>query len=616
MPLPLSVVNPVAFDVNGLSTDSSRTFRIAVLSEGFLPGEMKDFRDAVFDIVKELNATQPFRRRRDRIHIVRIECTSLASATQLRRLTNPPAGYINKTPFDVRFRTTVARGMSGNRDAVHAVVRATPGVPPVSAMVVLVNNTEHGGEADGDVAWMTLDDTAPTFVHELGHAGFGLADEYEYQTATAGEAPRTYSGGEPVAPNITTQQTRATIPWRAFFKPTGVAIPTTSGPCQFDHPVVSGTPSGAIGLFEGGSGHACGVFRPSATCKMREHGDFCAVCEHTIFQRLSGALLSARAPFIVSALPWTHVAPVPPTLKDPDIFDIAAYDLKTGLFAIYFGNEFEGNITPAGTPRAPTTLDPGFTTVAAFSAGLEQFVYLENVFTRRQMIFRIDRQGMLLPGNPALITQFERPPQPVPPFGFSHMLPLSLGGQALLLHYDRITGALDLEIFNPLTRMPVPVASTAAGSMPAWRASLSSLTSIVVNGVPHVVGLNATTRQIVFARVELATATSAQLKEVLVLNGVVLPFQTHLLGFEFRNMPMLFTYETLGGTGSLYEVRANLSGLDQIYGWTLTPGAAALFDVGLPAFGFMPPVDLGGGTVGRLWFYNAGLRRFAAYTFH
>jgi hypothetical protein len=27
-------------------------------------------------------------------------------------------------------------------------------------------------------------------------------------------------------------------------------------------------------------------------------------------------------------------------------------------------------------------------------------------------------------------------------------------------------------------------------------------------------------------------------------------------------------------------------------------------------------VALGGGAVGRLWFYNAGLRRFTAYTFH
>lgn len=622
MPLPLSVVAPVAFDVNGLATDSFRTYRIAILSEGFQPAEMPIFRKAVFDVVKEINATQPFRRRRDRIHIVRIDCTSLASGTVLTPLNNPPASYINKTPFDVRFRTTIARGMEGNRQAVRNVVRSIPGLPPMNATLVIVNNSSFGGEADGDAAWVTLDDTAPTFVHELGHAGFGLGDEYEIDSGSAGELPRTYSGAEPVWPNTTIQQTRATIPWRGFFTPATVAIPTTTGPCKFDHPVVSGTPSDAVGLFEGAAHHACGIFRPAVTCKMREDADFCPVCEHTVFTRLSGTIVDARPPLTVAALPWTHTASIPPTLATPDAFDIGAYNTQTGLFALYFGDDFVQVSSNVGKPRAPTQLDPGFTTLACFSVGNEQFVYLDSVFTRRQMIFRVDRQGIAIPGNPALITEFELPAQPTPPLGFSHMLPLSFGGQAFLLHYDRVTGGVDLEVFNPLTRTPAPLASTVAGTMPAWRPLMSTLTSVTVNGVPHVVGLDATNRRVVFARVNFTSLTTAVLKDVLVLNGVVLPFQTHALGFEFRNMPMLLTYETLGGTGSIYEVRANLSGLDHIYGWTLAHGAGAFFDVGLPAFGFIPPFDqlvsppapFAGGAVGKLWFYNSGLKRFTVYT--
>lgn len=620
MPLPLSVVAPVAFDVNGLSTDASRTYRIAVLSEGFLPSEMPIFRNAVIKVVKEFNATQPFKRRRDRVHIVRIECTSLASATVLSQRNPAPANYVDKTPFDVRFALNLDRGMTGSRQAVRDVLRAIPGLPPVNATLVIVNNSEEGGQADGDAAWMTLFDLAPTFVHELGHAGFGLADEYEYR-ASKSEPVRTYSGSEPVAPNVTTMNVREKIPWRSFLNPPTIAIPTTFGPCRFDHPILDGTPSDAVGLFEGATQHPCGIFRPAATCKMREPGDFCPVCEHTIFQRLSGALLDSRPPLTMSALPWTHVAPVPPTLAAPDIFNIAAYDTKTGLFALYFANEFDGSVSPAGKPRAPTQLDPGFTTLAAFSAGLDQFVYLDSVFTHRQMIFKIDRQGMLVQGNPALITQFEKPAQLVPPPGFSHMLPLTLGGQAFLLHYDRVSGNVELELFNPLTGTPVPLASTTAGSMPAWRPLMSTLTSVVVKGIPHVVGIDATNRQVAFARVELTSAPSARLQDVLVLNGVVLPFQTHALGFEFRNIPMLLTYEALGGTASIYEIRANLTGLDHIFGWTLTPGASTFFDVGLPAFGFVlpfdssltPPAPIAGDAVGRLWFYNSGLRRFTAY---
>jgi hypothetical protein len=625
MPLPLSVVAPVAFDVNGLGTDSFRTFRIAILSEGFLPSEMPAFRTAVADIVKEINATQPFKRRRNRLHIVRIECTSLVSATTLTPLAPPPAGYLGSTPFDVVFNPIIRRELSGSTAAVRAVVRAIPGLPRINALLALVNNRASAGTAPEDVAWLTLADPAPTFVHELGHAGFGLDDEYEIHTGAPGELPATFSGSEPVAPNVTKQDTRVTIPWTGFFRPSTVSIPTTTGPCRFNHPIVAGTPSDAVGLFEGAAQHACGVFRPSVTCKMREPGDFCAICEHTILGRLSGAVLSGRDPFIVrGVLPWTHTAPVPPTLSDPDRFDIGAYNTKTGLFAMYFANEFEGNISPAGVPRALTQLDAGFTTVAAFSAGNEQFVYADSAFTHARAIFQIDRQNMVVPGNPALIARFTTPPQPAPPFGFSHMLPIGVGGQTFLLHYDRITGDVELEVFNPLTRTPAPLASTKAGSLGSFRKFLSTLTSVTVNGIPHLVGIDATNRVVVFARLEL-TAFAVQLKEVLVLNGVILPFQTHALGFELHNMPIVLTYDAPGGSASLYEVRTNLSGLDHIVGWPAGPGASAFFDVGLPAFGFMPPFNQGStppvpsggvGKVGRLWFYNAGWQRFTTFSFH
>lgn len=615
MPLPLAIVRPVLFHMHGLPQNTRRTYRIAILSEGFLPGEMAAFRIASLKVMSELLSTQPFKRQRDRIYIGRVDCTSLASAQVLRRLTSPPAGYASQTPFNVTFRLTLARGMTGDRAALRTVLAAVPGLPPLSVALVIVNNDASGGEADGDAAWLTLNDVGPTFVHELGHAGFGLADEYEYQSGFAGELPRVYSGSEPVYPNVTKERDRATVPWRGFFKPANVAIPTTTGPCKFNHKVVNGTPSDAVGLFEGANQHACDVFRPAATCKMREPGDFCPVCEQAIFGRLAGTFLDARPPFVVPAEPWTHMAPFPTALATPETFDLAAYNAQTGFFAIYFANEFDGSITPAGKPRGRTQLDPGFTTMACFNAGLEQFVYVDNLFTDRRMIFRFDRQGMLFPGNPSLVTRFAKPAGIVR--GFSHTLPLTMAGQTVLLHYDRVTGGLELELFDPIAQAPVALASTAAGSMQPWHSLLSTLTSITIGGIPHVVGLDATNRKVVFARISLAPGGAASLTDTFVSQGFVLPFQTHAIGFEFHSMPMLFTYSSLGGTASIYEIRPDQSGMEHLYSWTLAPGASALFDVGLPAFGFMPPVDTPliplRNSFGRLWTYNGGLRRFTTY---
>jgi hypothetical protein len=222
---------------------------------------------------------------------------------------------------------------------------------------------------------------------------------------------------------------------------------------------------------------------------------------------------------------------------------------------------------------------------------------------------------MLLPGNPSLATQFAKPAGLVR--GFSHTLPVTAAGVTLLLHYDRVTGGVEVELFDPTSRNPVPLASTAAGSMPAWHPFLSTLTSIPIGGFPHVVGLDATNRKVVFARLGLTSGGAATLTDTFVSQGFVLPFQTHAIGFEFHTMPMLFTYSSLGGSASVYEVRGDQSGMDHLYGWTLAPGASAIFDVGLPAFGFMPPVDSPNKPLsesfGRLWTYNGGLRRFTAY---
>ena len=203
--------------------------------------------------------------------------------------------------------------------------------------------------------------------------------------------------------------------------------------------------------------------------------------------------------------------------------------------------------------------------------------------------------------------------------GFSHVVPLQLPGAASLLHYDRTSGALELELVDPITGAPQTAASTAANTLKAWHPLLSALTPVTLGGIPHVVGVDAAARKVIVARAELPALPRLGVQEPAIVlkdtfispDGFLMPMQTHALGFTHHKHPKLLTYSTHDGGARVYEIRGDGSGMDFVYGWALAPGASALFDVGLPALGLIPPTSRL--TVDHLWFYNAGLRRFTVF---
>jgi hypothetical protein len=615
MPLPLAVVAPVVFNLLGLPGNRQRTYRIAILSEGFLPGEMSAFRIAAQQVLRELLLTQPFRRQRDRILIVGVQCTSLASSQLLSRTGPRARRHFNVTPFDVGF---VGSGteMIGDEVAVDTVLASISGLPPIDARLVIANNDEPGGTSGGNTVFMTKSDSvADTFLHELGHSGFGLGDEYD-------EPGGTYTGAEPGNANLTIQTASTRIPWRALFKPATVTIPSTFPvpPVPPDTRIVhrrkSDVPADAVGLFEGGGRRSLDIFRPAEKCKMRvPSDDFCVVCEQVIFERLAGGILDARQPLVFATEEFTHVAALPLSPAAPSRFDLVAYNSKTGKLAAYETQEFF-SLSPAATIRVATSVAPGFLSMTTFVSGNNQFVYLDNFFTDQRTIVRIPRgidQRVI-----GFDTVFERaavlPAIPPALSGFSHVVPLQLPGAAALLHYDRISGALELEFFDPITASPQTIASTAANTLQPWHPLLSSLTPVTLNGLPHVIGIDASARKVFLAAAGLQPGgaqpaiflTDTFASEA----GFLLPLQTHALGFLHQSRPKLLTYSSHDGGGCVYEIRTDGSGMDFVYGWTLTPGASALADVGLPAFGLIgDPASPGN----QLWFYNTGLQRFTVF---
>ena len=123
---------------------------------------------------------------------------------------------------------------------------------------------------------MTTDDAkksgaaiAQTLAHELGHAVFGLADEYEYGSCFVPAV-------EPDQANVTISQTDAK--WQGLIDRGQVGRPVPGGWC---------CPAGR------------GIFRPTANCRMRElEQPFCRVCR----TRISHAM-AERTSMIKSATP-------------------------------------------------------------------------------------------------------------------------------------------------------------------------------------------------------------------------------------------------------------------------------------------------------------------------
>ena len=148
--------------------------------------------------------------------------------------------------------------------------------PDDDISIVLVNDGGHGGCAFGGLTYFTLTSSfADIVVHELGHAAFGLADEYRY------DGEDTYTGPEPGAANITASTDRTTLKWRDLVLP-ATAIPTQNQApncgAEADLPDRN-VDADLVGTFESAASRRCGIFRPQHVCRMRESDQqFCSVC--------------------------------------------------------------------------------------------------------------------------------------------------------------------------------------------------------------------------------------------------------------------------------------------------------------------------------------------------
>ena len=266
----------ISFSTLFESGPTSEKYNIVIMGDGFTSSEQNAYNRKVLQLCSKLFNTHPFSSMKCAINFYRMNIASIDSGVDKPGSCGDDAGSgttVNKrTPLDATYcwNGGPQRCVFGSRDMVRSYLNDhTPLALGARNVVVyvLVNDTEHGGCASGGMTFGSIGSGFEnTFIHELGHAMFNLADEYDY----GNEGP--FTGSEPARVNITAQQRN--IKWSDLILGT-TNLPT--GTCIND--VEDSNGSEIVGIFEGANYHDCGIYRPQFNCKMRQSQQpFCSVC--------------------------------------------------------------------------------------------------------------------------------------------------------------------------------------------------------------------------------------------------------------------------------------------------------------------------------------------------
>ena len=273
----------------------AQRLNIVLIAEGFRATELATFATRCGEFVSSLQAEPWFPTLGAAINVFRLDVSSTDSGAD-----DPVAcgdgstgsGAAPATFFDASFCVSgIRRCLQVDTGLVRTTLTAQ--LPQWHVAAVLVNTSQRGGCANGNVFSTALSsDWREVVLHELGHAAFGLADEYStWAGCGSGETDHDTPGDtvEPFQPNITKQTTRATLKWSNLVALT-TPLPTMSNPdcASCDERADTTGVSGLVGLFEGAGYYHCDIYRPSYTCKMRDSSQpFCAVCIQAIARRLA-----------------------------------------------------------------------------------------------------------------------------------------------------------------------------------------------------------------------------------------------------------------------------------------------------------------------------------------
>lgn len=266
---------------------ANKRWNQVLIAEGYLKSELGTFHSDVNGYVQHLFSSPPFDEPdvQQAINIYRIDVASDESGA------DDPApcggtGAQVATFFDATFCTSgLRRLLTVNTKTVLDVAKEH--VSQWHQILVMVNTASWGGSGGLIGTTSTANGWENIALHEMGHAAFGLADEYDYWQSCATDTDRdVYNGPEPAEPNVTINTERQTIKWLGLIQ-ASTPLPTSSNPdCRMCDVQPSPMPPGTVGAFEGGRYFHCGVYRPAFHCMMRNLRQFCPVCQEQIRRTL------------------------------------------------------------------------------------------------------------------------------------------------------------------------------------------------------------------------------------------------------------------------------------------------------------------------------------------
>jgi IgA Peptidase M64/Peptidase M64 N-terminus len=296
---------------------------LLILGDGYTAAERGKFERDARRLTEALLAQQPFKERKRDLNV-----RALCPAAPERGISRPSEGVHRASPLGATYDAFGTERYVLTFD--NRRVREVASYAPYDALAILVNGDTYGG--GGIFNLYTTVSTgsrfAPyIFVHELGHALAGLADEYfTSETAYLPGAERV----EPWERNVTALLDPARLKWKALVA-LGTPIPTpwrkeefTARSKEFQErrkriraerrpesemdalflaereeetKLLGGEKyAGKVGAFEGANYEARGFYRPQADCVMfsRDPVPFCAVCRAALSEILD--LYSRPAP--------------------------------------------------------------------------------------------------------------------------------------------------------------------------------------------------------------------------------------------------------------------------------------------------------------------------------
>jgi hypothetical protein len=165
---------------NGSATSR---LNIVLVAEGFQNGEQDSFNDKCQEYIDFIQAEPWFVDLGAAINIYRLNVASDQSgADDPNTCGDGSAGTstLVDTYFDATYcNSGIRRCLSGDETIVRNELDAA--LPEWHAAGVIVNATQYGGCANGDVFWTSVhDEFTMVTMHEFGHSIFGLADEYKH----------------------------------------------------------------------------------------------------------------------------------------------------------------------------------------------------------------------------------------------------------------------------------------------------------------------------------------------------------------------------------------------------------------------------------------------------